>query len=366
MNKIRVMFVTGSLTNGGAERVISILSNGCAKLGVSVVLVILRERKETYRISDQVICYRIKSEDSKFKLFTRIRELRKIIKKEKIDILVPFLPIVTIYTVLANIGINNKIIMVERADPYFTNTKNIKDVIGNIIFRKMGLYSLADAMVFQTEDAANYYKKFKKIKTVIVNPLDVSDLPTPYKGKRKKEIVAIGRLSSDKNFQLLIEGFAEFSKIYDDYKLIIYGEGEERKNLEKKIIDDNLSGKVELPGFQNNVLESIRNASIYVSTSNHEGISNSMLEALSIGVPTIVTDCPIGGARMFVKSNYNGILIPVNNKEKLVEAMLKIVGNQDFSKKISLNAIKIKNELGDNIFKKWITVFEYLKEGDKG
>jgi GalNAc-alpha-(1->4)-GalNAc-alpha-(1->3)-diNAcBac-PP-undecaprenol alpha-1,4-N-acetyl-D-galactosaminyltransferase len=118
-----------------------------------------------------------------------------------------------------------------------------------------------------------------------------------------------------------------------------------------------LGGSVKLPGFASNLPEEINKAAMYISTSNHEGISNSMLEALGMGIPTIVTDCPVGGSKMFVHTGDNGILISMNDKKQLVEAMTQIAEDDTFSQKISKRAIKIRDELQAlTIAEKWLSI----------
>ena len=85
------------------------------------------------------------------------------------------------------------------------------------------------------------------------------------------------------------------------------------------------------------------------------GISNSMLEALGMGIPTIVTDCPVGGSKMFVHTGDNGVLIQMENKNDLVSAMTLIATNSRYVKHISNNAIKIREQLAaPNICQKWL------------
>ena len=116
-----------------------------------------------------------------------------------------------------------------------------------------------------------------------------------------------------------------------------------------------LGGSVKLPGFASNLPEEINKAAMYISTSNHEGISNSMLEALGMGIPTIVTDCPVGGSKMFVHTGDNGVLIQMENKNDLVSAMTLIATNSKYVKHISNNAIKIREQLAaPNICQKWL------------
>ena len=134
-------------------------------------------------------------------------------------------------------------------------------------------------------------------------------------------------------------------------------EGALRKDYEMQIQELGLGGSVKLPGFASNLPEEINKATMYISTSNHEGISNSMLEALGMGVPTIVTDCPVGGAKMFVHTGDNGILIPMNDKKQLVEAMNEIVANRNYARRISLGAVKIRKQLDmSEISKQWLNL----------
>ena len=351
-----VIFVTGSLADGGAEKVMSILASGCAELGADVTLVVLRPKKIVYPVSDKVKIVQF-TDEGKLATIKRIKKLHRVMKESAAEVVIPFLPIISLYTLIANIGLRKKVIMSERADPRAQfNNLPWKDKIGNFFMRKCGLYSLADWMVFQTPDAQSYYsEKVQKKSSIIQNPLDTDKLPERYDGEREKRIVAAGRFSEEKNFALLIDGFATFHESFPDYTLTIYGEGALRKDYEMQIQELGLGECVKLPGFASNLPEEINKAAMYISTSNHEGISNSMLEALGMGIPTIVTDCPVGGSKMFVHTGENGILIPMNDKKGLVEAMTKIVENRDYEKRISLGAVRVRKQLDmKEISRQWL------------
>ena len=349
----KVVFVTGSLTGGGAEKVISILASSAAEMGADVTLIILRKSKISYTLSNKVNCVQIELKKNKVKSFSRIIQLHKLLKLSKANAVISFLPIVSLYVLLANIGVGKKLIFSERADPnisVFDNRLNFKDKIGNLCMRKLGLFNCAHWMVFQTEDAQKYYnRRLQNKSSIIANPLDVEKLPEVYKGIREKKIVAVGRFSQEKNFALLIECFAEFHKKHSDYTLTIFGEGPLRSAYEEQIKCLKLQKYVELPGFSKHLNKYIYKAAVYVSTSNHEGISNSMIEALGMGIPTIVTDCPIGGAKMFVKNGINGILISMNDKNALIDALCKLAENPSFAKELSAEASKVREELDSKI-----------------
>lgn len=362
MKNKSILFVTGSLSDGGAEKVMSILASGCAECGLDVTLVVLRNKKIVYPVSNKVRVIQFEN-SGKFATFIRIKKLHEVLKKTNAEIVIPFLPIISLYTMIANIGVGKKLIMSERADPYAKLSKlPWKDKIGSFLMRRCGLYAFADWMVFQTKDAQAYYsKKIQNKSSIIPNPLDTANMPEPWTGEREKRIVAAGRFSEEKNFPMLIKSFARFYRIHTDYKLTIYGEGKLRDEYKNLVTELSIDKAVEMPGFASNLIKKIRKAAMYVSTSNHEGISNSMLEALGLGIPTIVTDCPIGGSKMFVQSNYNGILIPMNAEEELYKAMCKISEDSHYSEYLSENAVKIRKQIStESVCGMWIEIINKL------
>lgn len=360
-SKKKVIFITGSLSDGGAEKVMSILASQCAELGADVTLVILRDRPIMYRLSQKVKVFQLKEDAKHLKAIRRIWSLHCILRKSEAETVVPFLPVVSLYTLAANIGVGKRIIMSERADPYqkvLNSKRSFKEIIAHVLMRRLKLFSLADWMVFQTPEAQSYYgEKIQKKSCIIANPLDSHHLPAQYQGDREKRIVAAGRLFEQKNFPLLIKGFSRFHKYYPDYKLYIYGKGRLQQELEVLIKKLDLEQFVFLEGFVENLPEKIYKASMYISTSNYEGISNSMLEALGMGLPTIATDCPVGGTKMFVKTDVNGILIPMNDEVALFDAMMKIAGDDKYAKSISDHAVSIREEVSaEKISRKWLAL----------
>ena len=111
--------------------------------------------------------------------------------------------------------------------------------------------------------------------------------------------------------------------------------------------------KVYFPGYVENIHEVMVNSAVFALTSDYEGVSNSMIEALAIGIPTVCTDCRLGGARRFI-NNENGILIPVNDDRALCNALCEIVEKLQLAEKMSNNSVKIRKRLDlDRITLKW-------------
>lgn len=356
MNK-KIIFVNASLTGGGSERVMATLANYLAVKGFDVTMILVRDRERTYELNSKVNYVQLiyNSNNKFYILYKRIYEIRKIIKQQNPDTIISFLTDINLFTILSCINLKKKVIISERAHPLLINVNEKKPLYIRIL--KKILYPLADGIVFQTNFAKECYpSKIQRKGYIIPNPIS-PNLPDIYNGPRKKVIVAAGRLSEEKNFCMLISSFYEVSKIHKDYKLIIYGRGHmlgELKLLRKKL---NLEEKVKFPGYVDNLMDRIKNASIYVSSSDFEGISNSMLEAMAMGIPSICTDCPVGGAAMVIENNANGILVPVGDVSALRDAMLKIIEDKEFANLLSKEAVKVREKYDvSKICNKWIDI----------
>lgn len=338
IEKKNILFAIGQLTNGGAERVISVLANQFFELGYNVTVLTIAGDYPGYPLSTginylPIVC---KSKYRVIRLLERLFMIRKYIAKTNADVVVSFLADVNIHVLIANLLQRTKIIISERNDPSKNPDKKYIRAIRNI------LYILADGTVFQTEDAQNYFKNVIKKRSIIIpNPVK-SELPVPYQGIRKKTIVTACRLTPQKNLKLLIDSFSKLNAEYPDYTLHIYGDGELKNELQNYIDCLGLKNKIQLMGFNNKLHEEIVSAQMFVISSDYEGMSNSLLEAMAIGLPVISTDSPIGGAKMLIENNINGILVPLKDVDSLHKSMKKIIESSEFSQKISYNASKVR------------------------
>ena len=146
---------------------------------------------------------------------------------------------------------------------------------------------------------------------------------------------------------------------FPEYTLCIYGEGTERQHLEEKIKLLGLENKVLLPGHSHNIYEEIRKAALFVSSSDYEGISNSMLEAMALGVPTICTDCPAGGARETIRNGENGLLVPVGDRQALAAAIGQVLSDDILAQSLSNESRKLREQLSAaTVAQKWLEVIE--------
>ena len=180
---------------------------------------------------------------------------------------------------------------------------------------------------------------------------------------RPKRIIAVGRIDPQKNFTMLVDAFNIFHKSHPDYVLDIYGngEGEERIKLLDLIRKYDLSDCLSLKGFTHNIFEEYNKSLIYVSSSNYEGISNSIIEAMCSGLACVCTDCPCGGTRSLINNGKNGLLVTVGDSIAFANALSILADDEQLMKNISKSASELKKTLNPSVIcKQWAVLFDEL------
>lgn len=352
---MKIVFTIAHMNLGGAQRVCYNLINWIIyNTDAEVHLMICSGRtiKKEYDLSK--IPYTIVSGG----LYNKISRIRSELKRINPDVLVTMGVPGALFDVPACVGLGIKHIISERNDPAHFAGSTITRIVSRLLMQK------ADGFVFQTKDAQNYYGgNIAKHSTIIPNPLFISGDLTDviYKREREKVIVATGRLNKQKNHPLLIKAFKRVHEKYPEYKLVIYGEGPERERDEALIKELKIEDCVSLPGAINNVPEIIRKASLYVLSSNFEGMPNALMEAMALGLPSISTDCPCGGPRELIRNGENGMLVPVGDEKALSEAMLYMLEHPDEANAMGQEAMKIRETHStDRICQQWYDYFQKI------
>lgn len=343
---MHICFITATMAGGGTERVIAVLSNYFVKQNKKVTILLTADGKVAYDLEPAVKVMQIGSETGGRLAgrLQRIKKLRTYFRRHKSTVFLSFGTETNMFAILAALCMNRKVIISERNDPNKCTFPKKRDF----------LYRFASGYVFQTEDAMNCFsEKIRKKSVVIPNP--VSDkVPDRFIGERRKEIVAVGRLEEQKNHRLLLEAYADFHKKVSEHTLKIYGKGHLKQELESYAVELGIEESVCFADFAPDVLERIRDSAMYVLSSDYEGISNSLLEALAMGLPVISTDCPIGGSRMVIRDHSNGILVPVGDRQALAEAMVELAQDKALADRLSEAASKLKVDYAvDKIAAMW-------------
>lgn len=345
----KIVFPLPDMPGGGTERVVANLANKFVEKGYSVDILLFAGNTVAYELDDRINIIKVGTESSGNPLIRlkRIGNMRKYYKENIGCHIFAFANMGCVFSTIAAAGLAHTMLVSERNDPRRVPWQH--KIVRN------WAYSKADKLVFQTEDSMKLFsKKIQKKSVVISNPVS-DNLPDYFVGARPKKIVNVARLEPQKNHKLLIKAFAEFYKEYPDFSLEIYGQGGMDSELKALATELELDKAIVFHGFSSNVKDEIKDASMFVLSSDYEGISNAMVEALAMGIPTISTDCPIGGARAYIEDGINGLLTPVGDANALAEAMKKLAKNADIAYKMSQNALSIRDKYSlDNIAKEFL------------
>lgn len=356
---MKLMFCLGSMGKGGAERVTTNLANYLIKDN-AVSIVTTTSIDTLYKIDSKVMIKALDNIERKTNFIVRnikrIKNLKKIIKNDNPDLIISFLPEPTYRVLITNLFNKRKIIVSVRNDPKVEYNTLFKKILMKILFKR------ANGFVFQTEEAKQFFSKKIQLRSIIIpNPLNPDFIIERYEGKREKKIVNVGRLESQKNQKLLIDAFNIVQKKYPDYELHIYGDGSLRENLQTQINRLKIENKVFLHGIIDNVREEIYKAKLFVLSSDYEGMPNALMEAMSLGISCISTDCPCGGPRFLIQNNENGILVPVNDVNAMSDSILSLIENAKKCDKIGKNATMIGQLLNpDCITNTWLKYIDQI------
>lgn len=346
---MKILIFTMSMNKGGAERVISILCNNGLGMDNEMHILTCLKGASQYILKDDVIRHegfltlQEFREQGKIKTFPVFcREYKKAVKQIAPDIVITFLPEPCFIAELCKRKVRKVLIGSERGNPYFQyRTPVYKRLVS-------WLYPKSDGFVFQTEGARKYFGgKLQNKSVVIGNPVSIPEKFMQLPERRVKEIVSVGRFTPEKNYPLLLKAFQKVADQANGFILKIYGKVDESLKLEDLCKELGIEDKVIFMGQVDDILEQIRNASVFVLSSISEGMPNALLEAMAIGLPVVATDCPSGGPRQLICDGENGLLVPNNDIDALADGILRIIRDRNLSRKLSENAVKIVDEYSE-------------------
>ena len=275
-----------------------------------------------------------------FRIFKRLGLLRACLKQLSPDIVISFNDVTNVMTLLALVGTRLPVIVGERNDPCQHPLKQPWRML------RCWTYRRAASVVCQTRSALNFFPELIRYRgKVIPNPVQKTD-PQSKKcllrstGSSKRILLAMGRLSAQKGFDLLIDAFAGLAAKHSDWILEIWGAGSELEDLKRRVLAAGLSERIQLSGFTANPVETMRRADIFVLSSRYEGFPNVLCEAMSGGLPVVSFDCPSGPAEI-IRHDIDGILVPPANIEALSNALDQLMSNETERLRLAAHAVEI-------------------------
>lgn len=362
MKKIKIAFVISSLSSGGAERVVSTLSNHLTD-SYEVFIITMSNKPVFYPLNENVrVLYCKESlKPSKgivdaIKLnYSLYRKIIKLIRKYGIDICIGFMTPNNILATLASKRCNIPVIISERNNP-FEEDKHISDFWKKI--RRL-VYPRADKLVVQTERIRSFYTTFIKSNRLetIPNPIN-PDFKNQSILTKENIILNVASLSDQKGQDMLIKAFAKTQP--NNWQLCIVGEGDKRGELQQLIDHLKMNDKILLVGRQTDVVSYYTKSKIFAFSSLYEGFPNALQEAMFFGLACVSTDCPTGPSEM-IEDGINGYLIEVDNELKMSEKLNLLMNDENLRQSLGSNAQEsIKPYEIKNIISKWKELIQQL------
>jgi len=341
LKRKRLAFIIPSLKAGGAERVVTTLTNQLIN-DFDIVIVVLYKCTPFYNLNTNikvVFCKDIYNRTPSFiqsitNHFLLINTCRKLIAKEKSDVIIGFTTIANIYSVLVGKQLKKPSIISERIHPKFGSISSFWVKVRKLVYPK------TDALVIQTKDIKDYFtKRIKAEKVQIINNPLAEELAEQrnLNTTKNNHIICVGRLEPQKNQELLIRAFANIER--SNYKLLLIGDGTKKEAYKSLVTELKLNDCIDFIGDVKDISKYYNTAKIFVLHSNYEGFPNALIEAMYYGLPCIATNCPSGPSEI-INDGENGFLIPVNDQLHLEKKLSLLIHNTDLQIQFKEKAIE--------------------------
>jgi len=357
---VKITLVISSLSGGGAERVISIMANYWAEAAHQITILTFDDGKSPhYHISKSIKWHALNIVyQSNFWIggllnnLKRIQVLRKYILQSKPDCVISFISSTNILVLLATRFLSCKIIISERNHP-----KSAKENRKTWFWLRKILYPLADHLVVQTDSIKEYFRSYNGSVQVIHNPAKVDPeslynepevlLPTCNK------LVAMGSMTTQKGFDLLIDVFANIYRRHSNWNLIILGEGALKNELKSRARELHIENAVFFAGRVKNPFSIMSRCDLFVLSSRYEGFPNALLEAMACGLPVVSFDCPTGPSQL-IHHGINGLLVPPEDKYELEKALKSLMEKKELRERMGKKAKYVSKQYALNkIMAQW-------------
>ena len=335
MSNKKILIINNGLAGGGIERASVSMGNYFVSLGLKIEVVALYNKEHFFTL-DTKISFTEPSFDRdtinrNIYVLKMITYLRKTVKNSKPDVVLAFGEWTNSFVVMALSGLHIPIFLSDRMSPSL-NLTSIHRFLKKIYYKK------AIGIITQT----NYAKEQISLRTgaknikVISNPVNCIDKRSC---EPKKRIITVGRLSDEKGHRYLIEAFARLSN--KTWELSIVGDGKERDSLETLARNLDVSDRIVFYGHQRDFSLQLSQAQIFVLPSLKEGFPNALIEAMSLPLACISSNC-IAGPSDIIEHGKNGLLVEPGNVDELASVLEQLINDKEKRDGLAKEAYKVR------------------------
>jgi glycosyltransferase involved in cell wall biosynthesis len=335
---VNVCFFLGSVSGqGGTERVTTLIANGLSERGYKVSLLSLwNGHQPAFAVDHRVRLAEIFDKPRKFrwKYTTIVRRLRRFMQENRIDVLISADVILVFYAIPACARTPVRHIAWE----HFNFLADLKKGPRKLSRRLAARY--ADAVVLLTRQDLRLWKPHvsRRAKLMAIpNPVTFPRIGAEERSWDHKLVIAVGRLTYQKGFDLLIRGWQQIAEAAPDWQLYLIGGGEDQPMLETQIRDGRLDEVIKIIPFDEHIDRYYRKASIFCLPSRFEGLPMVLLEAQAFALPSVCFNCYTGPADV-IEDGKNGFLVEEGNVPALAEKLLALIRDETRRKQMGLAA----------------------------
>lgn len=352
----KILVINNGIAGGGIERASVSLANYFGELGYEVNVLALYKTEHFYLLDERITLiepqFTRECINRNFYVLKMMTFFRKIAKKIKPDVMLAFGEWTNPFIVLASFGLHIPLFLSDRMSPSLSLTPVHR-------FLKKTLYKKANGIIAQTHYAKAIIKTLTNTSNikVIHNPVNSINKTNC---SIKNRIVTVGRLSKEKGHRYLIESFAKVNNI--DWELSIVGDGNEREALQSLADKLGVAERVIFHGHQRDFSLQLSEAQIFVLPSLSEGFPNALIEAMSLPLACISSNC-IAGPNEIIQDGVNGLLVEPGDVNALANALNRLIENHELRGLLASGAYKVRESLAfDKIAKQYL---DFIYQGNE-
>ncbi len=333
MNDImkKILLYLDAMSRDGAERVMANIANYLADdYQIALINDISFGAENEYPLDERVKRYCLGFVGGGIKgNLKRIKMLRGIIKAERPDVILSFKGACNLRMLVAAKGLKIRKIVSVRNDPNYEYGRGLVKLIAKLLFRS------ASGCVFQTQEAMDYFQNSVRKKSVIIwNPVADKFFKRSWT-PLGEEIVVVGRLVPQKNPLLALEAFRLIFADHPETRLTYYGSGELKDQILSKVESYGLDDKVRIIDNVPNIEDYLCSARLFLMTSDFEGMPNALMEAMTVGVPCVATDCPCGGPKAISDGFNEEMLVPCKDAKAIAQKAVGLLEDEEKQRELS-------------------------------